>query len=916
MIDVDALTDERRNDLTRLFFRVHGFADHHARSMKAFVLRGIANIMNELGCNNERDLLWYSIGNVTTRTAKLRETDGTESVSNSNTCHVRQATFDIEVIGSLSIQTLDEHGNLRPPVRVDNILLFTLPMPHPHNNFKYCVRGQFRMPVMRDQRRLNEAYVYDSGLAEVRSQDHRERSSATLVLGIRSGKLVAILHVMGARIETLVSVALLLACYGLCDKDAQMSEISQGNPDIETVLTDVWGDESPDSIGEAREELTRQLGNEPHKAVRMLSSEILPHCSLARVLNTDSAQPCDAVYDECSPEKARFIAYTARRLILVHVLKQVPYDDKDDIGAHTLEAGGEMSLKSLRNVAASCIRQVKLHLVQDVKKKGPGIINPHYAFVVASSLQRAGYNARYGIAVGALGSRKQGSKNNGRTVADEVTPYAIISTLRTMRRSGFGDGGSGSVLKPRQMHRSEYCVYGPADSPDGAQIGLTKHLAMGTLVRCASFSFVHIMLLRELLRDEMEGDALVTFNGKEVCRVSSPQAALERLRSLQPNVVNPAMSCRVHEGRLKLWHDQGGIYRPLIASSDSEPFSDLPLLPHTQWTMEMLCGRVVFRDGPEIDTSVALSLKERDPSAAYEFAELNVASAGSLIDLIGTRFPHHCATSRVLYQDLMSKQGLGGSMGEIVSNDPTYAELCSPGSTQFLMYPERPLCAPFTEVIDELSSSNMMMLNFCILATHDNQEDSMVFSRGYVERGGGRAVMVQSHTETNVGRTKNGAFCKPESNHKFTGDYVMDKDGLTAPGSKVEKNDVFIGQQRHGKKGAVSDASTRNAIVGTSTVVDSLITTTPEGAETVKTRLATTLIPEVGDKFAYSNGQKGVLGGVWAQEDMPFGIDVHPDWFDDSDDDDFEPFNVDCIVNPMMQPSRTAPCSYAVMLGE
>ena len=128
-----------------------------------------------------------------------------------------------------------------------------------------------------------------------------------------------------------------------------MLEISQGNPDIEAVLTEVWGEESPGALGEAREELTRQLGNEPHKATRMLSSEILPHCSLGRVLNTDSAQPCDAVYDQCSPEKARFISYTARRLILVHVLKQVPYDDKDDIGTHTLEAAGEMSLKSLPN---------------------------------------------------------------------------------------------------------------------------------------------------------------------------------------------------------------------------------------------------------------------------------------------------------------------------------------------------------------------------------------------------------------------------------------------------------------------------------------------------------------------------------------------------------------------------------------
>ena len=93
---------------------------------------------------------------------------------------------------------------------------------------------------------------------------------------------------------------------------------------------------------------------------------------------------------------------------------------------------------------------------------------------------------------------------------------------------------------------------------------------MGALVRCASLAFVHIMLLREALANLMEGDSLVTFNGKEVCRVASLPDAVKAIRELQPNVLNPVMSVRIHEGRLKLVHDTGGIYRPLIASVNSE----------------------------------------------------------------------------------------------------------------------------------------------------------------------------------------------------------------------------------------------------------------------------------------------------------------------------------------------------------
>jgi len=112
---------------------------------------------------------------------------------------------------------------------------------------------------------------------------------------------------------------------------------------------------------------------------------------------------------------------------------------------------------------------------------------------------------------------------------------------------------------------------------------------------------------------------------------------------------------------------------------------------------------------------------------------------------------------------------------------------------------------------------------------------------------------------------------------------LLEEDGLVATEAAVKGEDILIGktspprfmEEYRGLE--VSGPQLRDTSVGVrpteSGVVDSVfITKDIEGSQLVKAKVRSHRVPELGDKFVSRHGQKGIIGMLVPEEDMPFSI--------------------------------------------
>ena len=222
-----------------------------------------------------------------------------------------------------------------------------------------------------------------------------------------------------------------------------------------------------------------------------------------------------------------------------------------------------------------------------------------------------------------------------------------------------------------------------------------------------------------------------------------------------------------------------------------------------------------------------------------------------------------------------------------------------------LNYPTRPLVD--TRIMNMIKLNNIPSGTNIIVAimTHTgyNQEDSLLFNKGSLDRGLFLATIY--HTEKDEDKQKiNGdeeIRCKPDpiktKGMKFGNYNKVNSKGIVPENTFIENRDIIISKitpikenrNDHTKIIKYEDQSRIYRTAEETYIDKNYVDRNGDGYNFAKVRLRTVRKPVIGDKFSSRHGQKGTIGNIIPEDDMPFTKDgVKPD----------------IIINPHAIPSR------------
>ena len=617
-------------------------------------------------------------------------------------------------------------------------------------------------------------------------------------------------------------------------------------------------------------------------------------------------------------EKALFLGEAASKLIELK-LGWIDTDDKDHYGNKVIKFAGQMLADLFRTAFRNLIRDMKYQLERSGQKRG---INAVAAAVRPGIISDKLNNA---IATGNWGRGRVG-------VTQLLDRTNYMSTISHLRRIQSPLSRSQPNFEARDLHATHFGRICPAETPEGSNCGLVKNLALSAIISVSVPSAEIIEKLYELgvqHVDEANEDirrkgARAFVDGKLIGYAENGRGTSDTLRNLRRSgKIHPHVGVYFYSSgkpnatnRLYISCNAGRVLRPLAIIGEGKSLVTNEIIEKISkkflsWSDLLYMGIIELVDANEEENCyISMDIEKLESTNTHlEIFPSAILGVGASI----IPYPEHNQSPRNTYESAMAKQSLGFSTP--LMNASTYVR------QHFMLYPQTPTVS--TKAISLLGLDDRPTGQNCIVAVLPfegyNIEDAIVFNKSSVERGLGRTFfyrVYEAEAKQYPGGMKD-SFELPESDTNIRGYRgekayrLLEHDGAIMHESVVTGGDILIGRtspprfMEEYKEFEVKGPYRRDTSIGVrpseNGVVDTVIMTqSVEGGKMYKIRVRDMRVPEIGDKFASRHGQKGVIGMLVNQEDLPYSESgVVPD----------------IMINPHAFPSRMTVGQFMESLG-
>ncbi len=895
--------------LVESFVKEKGLARLHLDSYNEFIRRGLQQIVDEIKVIEAPSSIsgyYIQLGSIKVGMPRIKEARGFETKVTPNECRLRGLTYAAPLYLEMTLYIDNEQrrseiveiGYIPVMVRSDICYLSKMSReelikagedPEDPGGY-FIVNGSERVIVAQEDLAENRILVdlarkgsSATHVAKVISAIPGQRSSVT-VERYKDGSLWVSFSAIPGKLPFFV----LMRALGVSSDQEIFTAVSNDERVWQELFVSSLQSEKVRTMEEALEYIGNRvapgspLDKRKERAQTVLDKNLLIHLGTT---------------PQARIRKAYYLAQMAGAVIEAY-LGLRPLDDKDHYKNKRLKLAGDMMATLFRSVFKAFVTDVAYQLDKSIAKKRE---------VEISSLIRSDIITEkiiYALATGNWVGGKTG-------VSQLLDRTNYLSTLSHLRRLISPLSRTQPNFEARDLHPTQWGRICPVETPEGPNCGLVKNLALLATISVGGYreDVRNYLLtsLKVLTKIPEKGNfAVVYLDGELIGYHEEPEKLVEILRKLRRKKVLPyEMGIVLYEKltgkEIRINTDSGRVLRPLLIVEKGRPKITKEVIERVKegelsWS-DIVGEYLEYLDAEEEENAyMAVTIDE----LTEEHTHLEFPPA-TMLGVVASVIPYaeHNHSPRNTFEAAMGKQALGVPFTNFFNRADSRAHL--------LHYPQHPLVITkpmkISKAFNRPFGQNMVVA--VLSYTGYNIQDAVILNKSSIDRGLARSTFIRLY-ETEERRYPGGTQDRVEIPQQGVRGYYapefyakLDEDGVIIPEVEVKGGEILIGKTspprfaeefkvleaggnrrdtsvmlRHEEKGIV------DRIFMTNTIDDNVL---------VRVKVRDYRIAEIGDKFASRHGQKGVVGILLPQEDMPFTEDgIVPD----------------LIINPHAIPSR------------